>query len=278
MLGKKKLFLFDIDGTVCLGDKLIPGVKPFLQDIKQSGGQFIFVTNNATKSVADYVTFFKGLGVACDEANFITASYVTVYYLKTHYPDQLIYVLGTDSLQEELKCNGIRVTTDCHEEGIACVLVSYDNQLTYDKLVDVCWLLTKADVDYVATNPDMVCPVEFGYVPDCGGICEMIAHAVKKEPYYIGKPETAMVDFALKQNPNTKEEPMLVGDRLYTDIRCGKKAGVDTVLVLTGETTNADVSASVEKPNYVENSVATLYKKWRKDRQYLHHNEESEVG
>lgn len=87
-----------------------------------------------------------------------------------------------------------------------------------------------------------------------------------------------MVDFALKQNPYTKEETILVGDRLYTDIRCGKKAGVDTVLVLTGETTNADVSASVEKPNYVENSVATLYKKWKKDRQYLHHNEESEVG
>ena len=105
-------------------------------------------------------------------------------YLKQHHSGELIYVLGTRSLLRELKQNGIRVTTDCEDGEISCVLVSYDNQLTYEKISDTCQLLARRpDVDYIATNPDYVCPVEFGYVPDCGSICEMLEHAVKRTPY-----------------------------------------------------------------------------------------------
>ena len=201
MMKNKKLFLLDIDGTVCKGEQLIGGTREFLSYLKSCGGQFVFITNNATKSIADYIASFQKMGIQSDFSNFITASYATVQYLKQHHSGELIYVLGTRSLLRELKQNGIRVTTDCEDGEISCVLVSYDNQLTYEKISDTCQLLTRRpDVDYIATNPDYVCPVEFGYVPDCGSICEMLEHAVKRTPYFIGKPETAMVEFAVKKN------------------------------------------------------------------------------
>ena len=168
MLSNKKLFLFDIDGTVCQGERLIDGTTEFLDDIRQSGGQFVFITNNSTKSIQDYILKFQKLGIKTDYSNFITASYATVHYLKKNYADKLIYVMGTKSLIRELKKNDIRVTTDCEDPEIACVLVAYDNELTYEKLTDTCKILSTREVGYVATNPDLVCPIEFGFVPDCG--------------------------------------------------------------------------------------------------------------
>ena len=134
MLKNKKLFLLDIDGTVCIGQRLISGTREFLKDVKDSGGQFVFITNNSTRSIEDYIRSFQNMGIMTDYSNFITASFVTVQYLKKHYDGALIYVMGTKSLLRELKRNGIRVTTDCLDPEIACVLVSYDNQLTYEKL------------------------------------------------------------------------------------------------------------------------------------------------
>lgn len=263
MIKDKKLFLLDIDGTVCKGKQLLSGVKDFLKEIKNRGGQFVFITNNATKSIRDYIRMFQEFGIPTDYSNFVTASYATVQYLKKNYKDKLIYVLGTKSFIRELKKNGISVTTDCEDPDIACALVSYDNQLTYEKIQDTCELLSKREVGYIATNPDMVCPIEFGYVPDCGAICEMLYHAVKKQPYYIGKPEKEMIEYSLKRNHFTKDETVIVGDRLYTDILCGVKSGVDTVLVLTGEADRNAVEKSEYKPTYIFESVEQLYKAWR---------------
>lgn len=262
MLGNKKLFLLDIDGTVCKGKQLIAGTREFLRDIKERNGQFVFITNNATKSIADYIRMFQDFGIMTDHTNFVTASYATIQYLKKHYPGKLIYVLGTRSLIRELKKNRIRVTTDWEDEDIACVLVSYHNQITYEKIEDTCHLLSVSDTDYIATNPDFVCPVEFGYVPDCGSICEMLGHAVGKEPYFIGKPETAMVDSALKLNHFTREETLIVGDRLYTDILCGKNASVETALVLTGEADRESASRCTFGPTYIFSSISSLHKAW----------------
>ena len=143
MMKNKKLFLLDIDGTVCKGEQLIGGTREFLSYLKSCGGQFVFITNNATKSIADYIASFQKMGIQSDFSNFITASYATVQYLKQHHSGELIYVLGTRSLLRELKQNGIRVTTDCEDGEISCVLVSYDNQLTYEKISDTCQLLTR---------------------------------------------------------------------------------------------------------------------------------------
>lgn len=263
MVSNKKLFLLDIDGTVCKGKQLIAGTKEFLGDIKERGGQFVFITNNATKSIADYISMFQEFGIMTDHTNFVTASYATVQYLKKHYPDKLIYVLGTRSFLRELKKNRIRVTADWEDEDIACVLVSYDNQLTYEKIQDTCHLLSVRDVGYIATNPDYVCPIEFGYVPDCGAICEMIGHAVKKAPYFIGKPQTAIVDYALKLNHFTREETLIVGDRLYTDILCGKNVAIETALVLTGEATKEEAEECEFGPTYIFPSVAALHEEWK---------------
>lgn len=265
MLKNKKLFLFDIDGTIRIGNQLIKGTREFLEEIKKRKGQFVFITNNTTKSIEKYIASFEELGIKTQENNFITAASVTIQYLKENYKESLIYVLGTKSFIAELKKNNIRVTTDCDDEKIECVLVAYNDELTYKGLSDTCKILSTREVDYIATNPDMVCPIEFGFVPDCGSICEMIEHAVKKRPKYIGKPETAMVDLAIKMNNFSRAEAIVVGDRLYTDILCGYKAEVETALVLTGEAKKEDCNGLIYKPDYIFDNVEALYKEWKKE-------------
>ena len=171
--------------------------------------------------------------------------------------------MGTKSLIRELKKSGIRATTDCEDPEIACVLVAYDNELTYEKLTDTCKILSTREVGYVATNPDLVCPIEFGFVPDCGAMCQMIEHAVKKKPYFIGKPEPGMVDMSVAQNHFTKDETLVIGDRLYTDILSGINAGVETALVLTGEATRKDAEDSSYKPDYIFPTVRELHEAWK---------------
>lgn len=262
MIKNKKLFLLDIDGTVCRGECLIDGSIEFFNALKTYGGKYVFITNNTTKSVKDYICLFDRLGVKTDESNFITASHVTVKYLKENYKRGLIYVMGTKSFKEELMDNGIKITTDCNDENISCVLVAYNNELTYNEITDTCRILSKHGVDYIATNPDMVCPSDFGFVPDCGSICQMIKHAVKRKPIFIGKPEPAIVDMAVSLNNCTKAETIVVGDRLYTDILCGYNSKVDTALVLTGEATKEDAMGYMCKPNYIFKSIRELYNEW----------------
>ena len=256
-LRQKKLFLLDIDGTICKGDNLIDGAGAFLEIIRQKGGQFIFITNNATRSTRDYIRFFRRLGVETDSEQYITAAYATIQYLKKHCAGKLIYGLATDSFLQECRENSICITTGLRP-GIDCVLVSYDNQLNYEKIKDVCRLLTEGEPEYIATNPDLVCPVEFGYLPDCGAICNMIETATGKQPLFIGKPEPAMVEYALQLTGCTPEETLVVGDRLYTDILCGVNAGVDTALVLSGEATLQDAAAFAHPPRYLFPSVKEL--------------------
>ena len=186
MLSEKKLFLFDIDGTVALGDVLLPGAAEFFQEIKERGGQFVFITNNSTKSIADYIKkipvrwgWFSNRSLQ----NFVTASTASASWLRQHAAGKTIYTLGTRSLIRELEGHGIRVTTDPDTQDISFVLVAYDSELTYKKLTDTCRILQTRPVTFLATNPDLVCPVPFGYVPDCGSICQMITNATGR--YHI---------------------------------------------------------------------------------------------
>ena len=182
MLKQKKLFLFDIDGTLSLGDTLFDGSRALLEYIDAIGGASYFITNNSTKSGADYVAKFARWGLSVREDQFITAGFLTIRFLKAHFPAQKIFVVGTRSFVSELRAQGLWITEQ-PDPDTACVLVAFDNELTYQKSADACQLLQLYPaLPYFATNPDLRCPVPFGFVPDCGAICEMIACATDRRP------------------------------------------------------------------------------------------------
>lgn len=252
-LTKKKLFLFDMDGTIYRENTLFDGIIPMFNKIKEKGGHFAFITNNPSKSVKDYLKKMKTLGVGNLTADhFFTSAQATAQILTESYKNALIYAQGTKSFIKELKSHKLRVTTRFSKE-IGAIVVAFDPELTAKKLRTTCEVLTKLDVPYFATNPDLNCPVDFGAIPDCGSMCMGIYNATGKNPVYIGKPQPTMIVKLMKKFGVNKEETVVVGDRLYTDIASGINAGVDTVCVLCGEATIDDIKTAktVEMPTFV---------------------------
>ncbi len=251
-----RLFLFDMDGTLYLGYDLFPFTKPLLDEIRAQGKTYLFMTNNSSRSVDDYVKKMERLGIPAVYDDFITSSQATAAYLNENHPGLNFYVCGTASFKAELAATGVRVS-DTYSDAIEGVVMGYDTELTYQKLDDVSKLLTlHPDLPYIAANPDFVCPTEYGYVPDCGSVCGMIYNATGKMPHYIGKPRPEMplaaVDRIAKKDPLvTKDTTLVVGDRVYTDIACGVHAGIHSLLVLSGESTMDDVAKSDVKPEFI---------------------------
>ena len=251
----KKLFLFDMDGTIYLDNDLFDGVKELLKKIESIGGKYVFITNNSSKSVEDYVKKLHALGLDfVDKENFFTSAQASTRMLKEKFGDGLIYAQGTRSFIKELKDSGLTITEN-YDESACVVIVGFDPELTGEKLKNTCKMLTKLNVPYFATNPDWVCPVDFGYIPDCGSMCFGIEKATGKKPIYIGKPEPAMIYSVMEKFGFDARQTIVFGDRIYTDIASGVNAGVDTVLVLSGEATMDDYNQSEVKPTFVLNHV-----------------------
>ncbi len=250
LLRSKKLYLFDMDGTLYLGDRLYSFTAELLQALKDTGKKYLFMTNNSSKSVADYIKKLEKLGIRATREDFITSSQATAYYLKAHHPGKRLYVCGTRSLKKELETEGFTVTEQVENTDV--IVMGFDTELTFRKLHDVSYLLlTRPDIPYVATNPDYVCPTEFGAVPDCGSVCDMIFNATGKRPVVIGKPSPLMPRLAMERWGYTREETAVVGDRIYTDVKSGLNAGVTGILVMSGETTWEILEASADKPHLV---------------------------
>lgn len=260
-LKTKKLFLFDMDGTIYRENDLFDGVIDLLKEIKNRGGRYAFITNNPSKSVKDYILKLNRLGISeVDETNFFTSAQAAIMIFKEKFQDELIYAQGTNSFIEELKASGLNVTLK-YDGNIGAVLVAFDPEITGEKLRTTCEVLTKLDVPYYATNPDWVCPVDFGAIPDCGSMCVGIEYATGKRPIFIGKPEPTMVLELIKKFGFKKEETLVIGDRLYTDVASGNNAGVDTVCVLSGEATLLDIEKAKENeiPTYVFYGVGEIF-------------------
>ena len=252
-LKDKKLYLFDMDGTIYRENDLFDGIVEMLAKIKNKGGRYAFITNNPSKSVKDYIQKLNRLGIyGIDKDNFFTSAQAAIMIFKEKFLDRLIYAQGTKSFIQELKDSGLNVTQS-YDKNIGAVLVAFDPEITGEKLRTTCEVLTKLDVPYYATNPDWVCPVDFGAIPDCGSMCVGIAYATGKKPIFIGKHQPTMVLELMKKFGYQKQDVVVVGDRLYTDIASGVNAGVDTVCVLCGEVTLEDVKNAKdgEKPTFV---------------------------
>lgn len=252
-LKNKRFFLLDMDGTIYLDDDLFDGTIDFLSYVKSIGGRYMFLTNNSSRSVSAYVQKLKRIGIDAAEEDFLTSTDATILYIKDKYQGRKFYAFGTTSFVEQLRSSGIDVTTELSDD-IDALVMGNDNELTFKKLEDACILLGRG-VDYIATNPDWVCPTSFGYVPDCGSVAEMLQRATGRTPHFIGKPRPEMLLLAMKKYGYSKEETVMMGDRLYTDIASGHNAGVDTIFVLSGEGTLEDVKKSDFQPTHIHKNI-----------------------
>ena len=255
----KKLFLLDMDGTIYLGDQLFDGTLDFLRQVREQGGKYLFVTNNSSRSVSAYVDRLAGMGIPASADDFLTSVDALIWYLRGKYDDALIYAFGTRTFRQQLSEAGFRIT-DRLEDGISLLVCGFDTELTFQKLEDACILLGRG-VDFIATNPDWVCPTAWGSVPDCGSVCEMLFRATGRRPKFIGKPQPEMALLSMERYGFTPEETVLVGDRIYTDIACGVNAGVDTAFVLSGEGVPEDVQRFDVHPTGTYQNIREIYEK-----------------
>ena len=258
-LAEKKLFLLDMDGTIYLGDRLFDGTEEFLRRVRARGGRYVFLTNNSSRGTEAYLEKLARMGIAAQPEDFLTSADATIAYLKKTYRDALYYVCGTQSLKSQLRAAGLRVT-DTLTDGIDVLLLGYDTELTYQKLEDCCILLGRG-VDYIATHPDLVCPTSYGYAPDCGSVIAMLDTACHRRPKVIGKPQPERVILALERFSCAPQDACLIGDRVYTDIACGKNAGIDTVFVLSGEGVAADCEKYGVQPTWTLPNIQAVLEK-----------------
>lgn len=254
-------FLLDMDGTVYLGNKLIVGATDFLELIKKQGKDFCFLTNNSSRSAEAYMEKLKKLGIQAERNNLITSTDILIHYLNGIKPGAVIYPVGTEQFECELADAGFELIKRYDvNTNIDYVVIGFDTSLTYKKLFESSRYIRNG-TPYIATHPDLNCPLEDGvYMPDCGAIIEFIKASTGISPSEIaGKPNTMVIDM-LSSRGLKKNEIAIIGDRLYTDIALGYKGNITSVLVLSGETASEDVSLSPLKPDYIFNSIRDIFK------------------
>ena len=177
-LKAKKLWLLDMDGTIYNENEIFEGTLDFLENIRKEGGRYIFITNNSSRSVSDYVKKVNAMGIPAGYEDFYTSSQATAMYIRENYPGQTVYCMGTRSLVQELRESGLSVVTE-PDDTATVVLIGFDTENTSEKIRNTCIMLGK-DVAYLATNPDLVCPVSFGFIPDCGSMSIMLKKRHRK--------------------------------------------------------------------------------------------------
>lgn len=251
-LTDKQVFLLDMDGTFYLGDRILPGSLDFIETLKKKDKAYLFFTNNSSKNARSYVDKLKNMGCEIRMDRIITSGMVTAGYLKREYPGKRVYLMGTPLLAEEMEASGIRlVDTDPD-----VVVVGFDTTLTYEKLVKVCDFIREG-APFIATHPDINCPTETGFVPDCGAVCAAISLSTGVKPTVLGKPEAETVRYILHRTGRDRDELIYIGDRLYTDIALGRH-GITTALVLSGESKEEDLAESAVRSDIVADRLVDL--------------------
>ena len=249
-----------MDGTIYNEDTLIPGASEFFALLNEQGKDYVFMTNNSSRGKISYVEKLNRLGIKATERNICSSVNATVMYLSEQKPGAKIYLIGTESLKNELLEEGFEIVPVDYRGGdIDFVLLGFDTELNYEKVRGASYYVSRG-YPYIGTNCDLKCPVlDNKYIPDCGAIAKMIELATDRLPLFLGKPERNMVDAVSKEWNVPVEKIACVGDRLYTDIAVGINAGATTICVLTGEATKEEILQSLFKPDYCFNSIKELY-------------------
>ena len=253
-LAPVRCFLLDMDGTVYLGERLLPGALRFLQLLQARGLRHTFLTNNSSKDARQYVEKLNRLGLPATLAQVLTSGAATARYLHGQRPGARVFVVGTPSLEAEFAARGFSLTSDAPDVAV----LGFDTTLTYAKLWKLCDLVS-AGVPYLATHPDLVCPTETGTMPDIGALIAAVRAATSREPdHIIGKPNRLMAEMAAQRAGVPLSALAMVGDRLYTDIALGAAAGIPAILLLSGETRAEDVPTAQHPPDFIFPDIGAL--------------------
>jgi len=255
MLSKIDVFIFDLDGTVYKGNKLIDKADQIIKFLYQKGKKVYFMTNNSSYSRKHYYKKLNDFGIKVKIEDIITSTIITVLYLKNN-KGYRVFPVGTKAFVKELEKEDIKIT----DKNPDYVVVGFDRELNYDKLVKACYLIQKK-VPFICTHPDLVCPTNEGMIPDCGAITSLIEKATGIKPLIVlGKPTNEMAKYIEKYTGHKGSQIALVGDRLYTDMRMANKNGWYSILVLTGETDkeSLELARKSDVPKKILNSVADI--------------------
>ena len=236
-LKNKSFFIFDMDGTIYLEYKTLPNAVDLIKKINSHPDKrLIYFTNNASKNPSYYLDKLNSLGFAASKEQILTSADVLIKFLKSHRQNKKIYLLGTPYLEDMFRENDI-ILTNSGFDSPDIVVTSFDTTLTYDKLEKACTFIRNG-TEWLTTHPDINCPVENGYIPDCGAINELIRISTGKPlPKAFGKPYGEVIDMIEEIYGENRVNMAMFGDRLYTDIALGKKNNMTAVLLLTGEAT-----------------------------------------
>ncbi len=248
-------FMLDMDGTIYMGKNVIPGAREFIQALNERGIPHVFLTNNSSKNRLQYYDKLVSMGFDVKPEDVLTSNIATARFVVTERPGKKVYMVASPEVIEEAKAMGVNIVEDDPD----IVYLTFDRTITYEK-INKAYKALLLGAELIATHPDDVCPTEDIFDIDIGPFIRMFEQMCNTKATVIGKPNRLMLEMAAGEMGVDPKEIVMVGDRLYTDIRMGKVTGIDTILVLSGETSIEDLKASDIEPTYVLESVADIPK------------------
>jgi len=260
-------FIFDLDGTLYLGEQALPHAVETIRAIRGQGKQALFVSNKPLEPRQSYAAKLTRLGIPARPEEVITSGYVLGYHLALNYPNLAYYVVGEENLKAEMREFGLKVLEEYWEqdekeviqpEGVEAVVVAFDRTLDYRKLNTAYQALVRG-ARFFATNPDKTCPMPGGGIPDAGATLAALEHLTgRKVELLAGKPSRLMMEVAMEHLGLPAERCLMTGDRLETDVRMGKEAGMYAAVVLTGASTREQAEQAVPAPDLILENLGEL--------------------
>lgn len=250
-LSDVRCFVLDMDGTICLGETLFPYTNDFLARVERSSRRYVFYTNNSSRSKASTLEKLRRLGIDTVPDNLIISTEVLLSHLSERHKDESLYVVGTDDLLSDF--SGWRLDDTSPD----VVIIGFDTSLTYEKLNKACRFIRNGTPVY-GINTDLNCPVEGGFIPDCGSICAFITASTGVNIECFGKPSRRTLDYIVRATGFSESGLCFVGDRLYTDIAVARGTGAMSLLVLSGETKLGNLDRSDVQPDMVFNDLSEV--------------------